>query len=101
MKALGLCEAMEAMAKALGKPILYISIDVDDLEEVVKAAPYLEEDELTSTRLSGGGFIVCDNLDELNRLYDLTVGDDGPTASNPYNGATRVYALTSEGNENT
>jgi hypothetical protein len=44
---------------------------------------------------------MCDDVAELDRLYDMTVGDDGPTSSNPYDGDVRVSAVTSEGNENT
>lgn len=101
MKSLGMTDVLDAMAKGLGKPVLYLSFDISNGEEIVKAAPYLKEDSMFQILLEGGGFIVCDDIEELDRLYDLTVGDDGPIGSNPYNGDARVYALTSEGNENT
>jgi hypothetical protein len=112
MHALSLYDGLQAMAKGLGKPVLYISFILptyDDWEpwiaDLRKAAPYLFDEDGTCKYIQilsdGEGYLVCDNVVELERLYDLTVGDDGPTSSNPYDGDVRVNAVTSEGNENT
>lgn len=120
------------LAKALGKPVLYISFSItevvisgdaypmtaesvdafeekygnDPYGEICKAAPYLDYQEDMQIFGDEEAFIVCDDYKELRRLYWQTVGDDGPTESNPYDGPARVYALTinSQGepeNENT
>lgn len=106
MYQIGLFEGLEAMAKGLGKPVMYISFPVPDLryDELRKAAPYLfdgDQFKFPQLLMDGSGYVVCDSEEEMERLYDLTVGDDGPTATNPYNGPARIYALTSSGNENT
>ena len=111
---IGLYEGLQAMAKGLGKPVLYISFITPDpfaadcdahMDGLRNAAPYLFDEDGTCKYIQilsdGEGYLVCDDVDELNRLYDLTVGDDGPTSSNPYDGDVRVNAVTSEGNENT
>jgi len=111
---IGLYEGLQAMAKGLGKPVLYISFITPDpfaadceahMNGLRKAAPYLFDEDGTCKYIQilsdGEGYLVCDDVAELERLYDLTVGDDGPTSSNPCDGDARVYALSSEGNENT
>lgn len=87
------------LKKATNKFVLYVSWHDNNAENVQKAAPYLSiSDILTS---NGYMYILCDSLDELNRLFDMTVGDNGPTKLNPYKGKTKVYACTSEGHVNT
>lgn len=102
----------------LNKWGLSISFDWDteeDLEELYKAAPYLdirkERDvikqitEETKPRLdfyakishiihNGKGYLFFDTEDEMDYFYSLTVGKDGPTPLNDYNGGFRVYAYT-------
>jgi hypothetical protein len=111
---LSLYEGLQAMAKGLGKPVLFISFTTPDvfapdfdayIQGLRKAAPYLFDEDGTCKYIQilsdGEGYLVCDDVAELDRLYDMTVGDDGPTSSNPYDGDVRVSAVTSEGNENT
>lgn len=114
-KMLGSFELLEAISRGVGKPVLQVgfipSPDGDDaaIEEwragLRSAAPYLFDDEgsfrFGQFLIDGGGYLVCDDEAECQRLYDMTVGDDGPTHLNPYAGSTRVYACTSMGNENT
>ena len=38
--------------------------------------------------------LTFDTEKEMEKHYDLTVGDDGPTKYNSYDGECRVYALT-------
>ena len=40
------------------------------------------------------GFLLFDTKEEMVLHYNLTVGDDGPTKLNKYNGKLGVYALT-------
>jgi hypothetical protein len=112
MKAMSTHEVFQALCRATGKWGLYISFDrywenedciVDDL---VKAAPYLAFPADGQVIMEGQGIILCDTEEERDRLFDQTVGDEGPTKLNPYNGPARVYALTCNpdgqlGNENT
>jgi hypothetical protein len=88
--------AAAQLAKLLNKWIIAISLNDDFIpyEEYIKAAPYLASDEACQVVADGNGIIICDSEEECEKLFDLTVGDDGPTKSNSYNGPARVYALT-------
>lgn len=118
MKFLTLHDAAILIAKLMNKPVIEIGgIDLENygFEEVFKAAPYLDfrEDEtnnkngnLAQIVLDGRGIIICDDEEEQNHIYNLTVGDDGPTILNTYDGKASVYALTIDAkgdlvNENT
>jgi len=96
MKALNFHEAMSAIARSYDKPVLYLSFDPDqDLEQTLAAAPYLKNlAEFGQLVADSGGYIVCDSDEEMEELFWQTVGDDGPTATNPYRGNGTVYALT-------
>lgn len=101
MKKLSNHEVLKALAAALNKPCMYISFsygdeddDVTSYREIFQAAPYLNFDDDMQFVIEGGGIIVFDTVEEMERTYDLTVGDDGPTRLNPYAGKARVYALT-------
>ena len=100
---LDLFEILKAISKVLNKPCMYISIidSGDNWDEVIKAAPYLNKDEHTQLLLNGYGYLVFNSEEEMQEAYNQTVGDEGPTKFNKYNGSVRVYALTSTGNENT
>jgi hypothetical protein len=73
-------------------------------DELFSAAPWLKElwrtniSAFTEMQSSGCGIVLCETLDEANKLLHQTVGDDGPTAANPYNGPVRVYACVCDGN---
>lgn len=87
-------ELAQAYAKAVNKPVLLVSIPVlDPVSELHKAAPYLADAD-PQVFVDGQAFIVCDDWAECERLYGQTVGDDGPTATNSYDGPARVSALT-------
>lgn len=101
MRAISLTHVAENLAKALKKPLLFLAFPhekLDDLPwtEIQKAAPYLrmDDNETSQALCDGYAFIVCDSDEERDRLFDLTVGDDGPTNANNYDGPARVYALT-------
>lgn len=68
-----------------------------DLDELVKAVPFLAElftSVLMELAFHGPVYLFFESHEEMMEAYDLVVGDDGPTAKNPYNGEARVYALT-------
>lgn len=72
---------------------MYVSTDEDQtFQENIKAAPYLANNY--QVLADGSGYLVFDTEPAMNAYYNLTVGDDGPTKRNPYNGPARVYALT-------
>jgi len=76
---------------------LLLSFNPDNLDEVYKAAPYLKPKKGRTTPASvfdGECYFFFDTQTEMMHFYDQTVGDDGPTRLNPYNGPARVYALT-------
>lgn len=74
-------------------------------QEVQKAVLCLDLDE--DMQAFGDGYcIILGSKEEIERAYDQTVGDDGPTELNKYDGPARVYALTCDNtgqtlNENT
>lgn len=98
MQVLSAIEAAETLSKASGKWVLYISFCVDEetwiKTDLFEAAPYLNFREHLQILADGQGFIVCDSQEECEALFQQTVGDDGPTDANPYDGPMRVYALT-------
>jgi len=66
--------------------------------DLTLAAPYLQLGDSSAPWISqaifeGQGFYVGSER-EVQDLYNQTVGDDGPTELNPYDGPVRVYALT-------
>ena len=92
MKIFDTMELIQEYAKVSGKFCLYISFDNRlDYEEVMKAAPYLTQDQAIC---DGMYILTFDTEDELYKYFDLTIGDDGPTKLNSYNGEARVYAVT-------
>lgn len=70
-------------------------------DEVQKAAPYLdfakndEKHENDAQIMTDEmGIILTDTEKECDQIFNQTIGDDGPTKENPYNGPQRIYALT-------
>ena len=100
-------EILLELARATGRHYVLLSwCDVDYwigigqtadsyFDELVKAAPILEiqEDWKLKTTLDCIAFIQCKTSSEALEVYNKTVGDDGPTDLNKYNGPMRVYAL--------
>jgi len=113
MKVLSTDSILQALCRATGKFGLHIVINTDDaFEEVYKAAPYLgtlslpADPACVQIYTDGFGWLLFDTKEEMERHFDLTVGDDGPTKLNPYDGPAKVYALTCDNlgvflNENT
>ena len=112
MKSLTVIDAMRLLAIATKKPCMYIAgwdwyEGVDLIELIRQAAPYLTDSNEDSQLIADGcGILVFENEAEMGQYYWQTVGDDGPTLTNSYDGPVKVYALTcsAEGemlNENT
>jgi len=113
MQVLSLHDTASALARASGKHVVYLEVHcwsfrhgslLLDTSELFEAAPALKQNHQAAA--DGYAFVVCDSLEEMQRVYDSTVGDDGPTDANSYEGAAKVYALTvypdgEFGNENT
>lgn len=96
MKILSGIELACTVAKYMKKPVLFLGLrQADNVEyaEILKAAPYLTFSN-AQVLIDGEAVIVCDSVKEQEKLYRQTVGDDGPTKTNPYKGPARVYALT-------
>jgi len=87
-------DVLALLCKAKGKWGMMTSFEEYPMEELFQAAPYLAREEFRIMAVSGHGFIFLDSQTELYELYNQTVGDDGPTFKNPYNGPARVYAVT-------
>ena len=103
MKALTVHDLAEAYCRATGKYAMAIYLGHGPDGEIEKAAPYLIglENEL-QLLADECAVLIFDTREDMEHHFDLTVGDDGPTRLNPYNGPARVYALTftPEGREN-
>ena len=89
-------DILAALCKAENKFGIYISFDYDDdWGEILKAAPYLEDLEDRSQILCDcHAYLIFDSEEDMRITYHETVGNDGPTLLNKYDGPARVYALT-------
>jgi len=64
------------------------------LRELFKAAPWLTQDEAFNLMFNDGCYFFFDSEEIMYDAYNQTVGDNGPTRLNNYDGFCRVYALT-------
>lgn len=96
MEILSQIEVLQRLCKNTQKWGMFISIwePKQGPYEAEKAAPYLSEMEHMQIIHDGIGFLLFDTEEEMQKHFNLTVGDDGPTKLNSYNGKTCVYALT-------
>jgi len=66
--------------------------------EVIKAAPYLANfgdwPQFFEIFMDGEGVLFFDSEKEMLDAFSQTVGDNGPTNINSYDGQCAVYALT-------
>lgn len=94
LNVLSCSDVLQQLCKATGKWGLYIAFvplaEGDWWGEVVQAAPYLRD----AAPFFDCGWMLFDTQAEMQRHFDMTVGDDGPTETNSYSGPTKVYALT-------
>ena len=98
MKKLTKSKVFQELCKFKKKWGLYISfdweLDENNMEELCKAAPYLNVDEDIQLLSDGIGFILCDSEKEMLNLFEQTVGDEGPTKLNRYFGPAKIFAIT-------
>lgn len=112
MHILSRTKVFEELCRSTGKWGMYIHFCDDDdddslwVDGLFKAAPYLDtskcSEESEYERIcnceqicsDGWGIFLFDTEEEMDHYYQLTVGDDGPTKLNNYNGPFRVFALT-------
>lgn len=67
----------------------------ENMDEAIKAAPWLTDtDAWVQMAVEGYVILFFDTEAEMVATYNQTIGDDGPTEANPYNGPMRFYALT-------
>jgi len=92
MKAFNTVDLMVEYAIKSNKWCMYLSNSCDNYNELHKAAPYLKD--LDYSLINDNIILTFDTEEEMDKYYNQTVGDDGPTKSNPYNGSCRIYALT-------
>lgn len=86
---------LQALAKSIHKHCMYINFQcADNTEEVYKAAPYLVSMANPNILYTKFAYFTFENEAEMWKAYDETVGDDGPTWINRYDGPAQVFALT-------
>jgi hypothetical protein len=99
VKVMTVIELMQKYSALTHAPCMFIQFytssaePIVDYQEVLKATPYLTFED-SQVLLDGCAVIVFDTIEEMELIYNRTVGDDGPTQLNPYKGPARVYALT-------
>ena len=97
MKKLSIVRALEHFCKQYKRWGVYLSfsegIEDNPCDDIFKAMPYLNDDEDYQISADGMGFILCDSEEEAYKIFNQTVGDDGPTKTNLYDGPFRAYAL--------
>jgi hypothetical protein len=99
MKILDRSQVLQELCKATMSYGMYIhALDyrncIVDSYEFLKAAPYLKIEDHAQVIFDCCGYILFSTEREMLDVYNQTVGDDGPTTTNPYNGSVKVYALT-------
>lgn len=87
---------LQLLCKSTKKWGVYISFSTEynAFLDIVKAAPYLSLSDDAQIIGDGCGIILCDTEAEADAVFWSTVGDDGPTKTNKYDGPLKVYALT-------
>ena len=101
-------QALQELCRLSKKWGMYLGFNLNDsVRGILQAAPYLQNhDEVFQWICDEQAFLLFDTESEMESCFDQTVGDEGPTISNPYKGPARVYALTCDNhgrlrNENT
>lgn len=107
MRPLSMIDMMREYCRISGKYAMLLTFTMPEASEIdawfpeiYKAAPYLkgrtlgERSDFLDIITNEQGVLVFDTKEEMDRYYDQTVGDDGPTKLNPYDGPGRVGALT-------
>jgi len=93
MEILDKTKVLERLCKNSDKCGMYIGFsEHEEWNEIINAAPYLKgQDQIL---VDCEAWLLFENEEEMMKHYDQTVGDDGPTELNKYNGTALVYAVT-------
>ena len=95
MKILNHTQTLQQLCMSSSKWGMYFNIcPSHPLTDVPRAAPWLSLQDHSQTICDENSYVLFDSEEEMLSVYEQTVGDDGPTESNAYNGPVRVYALT-------
>jgi hypothetical protein len=89
-------DILRTLCAARGQWGMFISNGRDSAADIRHAAPYLTAEQAFELSAAGTGeaYLFFDPEEECERAFWSTVGDDGPTKTNPYNGPARVFACT-------
>lgn len=99
------CKGAEKFGMYISFPAV-TNVNGKKAKEILKAAPYLQElskrsiGDFVTILLEGEATFFFDTLEEVQEMFHLTVGDDGPTKTNPYDGPCTVFALTCDNKGN-
>lgn len=100
MICLDTCSALQLICKTQKVWGLHFRVD-EACEHVFRAAPWLkaapfggDDDPLLQMVMEEHGIVLFETEDEMVRCFEATVGDTGPTKTNPYDGPCRVYVAT-------
>lgn len=88
----GSSEILRELCRYRSKWGMWISTSSERPDEVAKAAPYLSPDQVIAL-IFDGAYLFFDTGEECQRHFDMTVGDDGPTAL-IFDGPDTVFAVT-------
>jgi hypothetical protein len=105
MQKLAPWDTRKLLAKALHKPIVAIggwelgypnqfgwdSETETSMDDLIKAAPYLDPEEDVIAIIQGQVIIICDTMEEAWHIFNITNGDH-PGKENPYRGPAKIYA---------
>jgi len=110
MKLFDNMKVLQTLCRLSKKPGMYINFDgalglaeetgKNSVHELWKAAPYLKEmytndsSNVSQILSEGIAYFLFDSYKEMEKTFQLTVGDEGPTKLNKYKGPCRVYAIT-------
>lgn len=84
---------IEEMCKRFKLWALYISwLDDANIHNILEAAPYLTMDDDYQMLSDCTGVVLCESEKEVWKIFDQTVGDEGATEANQYDGPGNVYA---------
>lgn len=99
MNILNHTQTLQAICKAHKQWGCYLNIYIPvpyilAFEDLPKAALWFDWEEHGQLAADESGYMLFDSEEEMWRVYRQTVGDDGPTELNQYDGPVRVYMLT-------
>lgn len=87
-------DVLESLCRDQNAWGLYLSAVSTNVEDLNGATGFtLDVHVLIELMGHGSVYVTFPTEEEMRRVFGSVVGDDGPTATNPYDGPCRVYAL--------